>query len=51
MAEEAIKNQQQKYEQKQKKAEGTISIDYVPGKGDKPPKNKSGDYVDYEEIK
>jgi hypothetical protein len=49
MAEEARKHQQQ-FEQKQKKSEGTISVDYIPTKGKQPPKNNAGDYVDYEEI-
>lgn len=50
MAEEAKRNQQQ-YEQRQRKSEGTISVDYIPVKGKDSPKGRSGDYVDYEEIK
>ena len=53
MAGEAMKQQQEYQRQQQKKAEGTISVDYIPVKGKPkgPNLSKDGDYVDYEEIK
>ncbi|HSZ24256.1 MAG TPA: DUF4834 family protein [Cytophagaceae bacterium] len=52
MAGEAMKRQQQ-YQEQQRKAEGTISVDYIPVKGNtkKPNPGNKGDYVDYEEVK
>ncbi len=53
MVNQAMKQQQQ-FQQKQQKSEGTISVDYVPGKEKRNPgsgNNKAGDYVDYEELK
>ena len=44
------------YNQEPQKPTGSVSIDYIPPKGDKKkksdgPTDKDGDYVDYEEIK
>jgi len=53
MAGEAMKRQQTHAKGKQR-TEGTISVDYIPEKGKQekgPAKPKSGDYVDYEEVK
>jgi hypothetical protein len=54
MANDAMQRQQQYYQQKRQKSEGTISVDFIPGKeksnGNSNNKN-TGDYVDFEEIK
>lgn len=51
MADQAMRQQQQLH-QNQQKSEGTISVDYVPGKDKRSNgPSKAGDYVDYEELK
>jgi hypothetical protein len=39
--------------QRPKKPEGTIHVDYIPEKDKKRPQNKAeeGEYIDYEEVK
>ncbi len=50
---EQQRRQQQPPQQKPRRNEGVIDIDFVPADQPKRPQNKpkSGDYVDYEEVK
>lgn len=48
MQQQAANAQQQ---QRQSRAEGSISIDYIPKKEKKGNADKLGDFVDYEEVK
>jgi len=52
MADEAMRKQQQNSQPKKK--EGTVSVDYIPEKGNSSKGSSSsddGDYIDYEELK
>ncbi|RZK49785.1 MAG: DUF4834 family protein [Pedobacter sp.] len=51
MQNQAQQHAQQQYTNRNRKPEGSITIDYVPKKEKKGNADKLGDFVDFEEVK
>ena len=44
--------QSQPFQKQNRKPDGTIQVDYIPPQQkESPPSSKSGDFIDYEEVK